>query len=116
LQALGPRPTISPTIWIEGKPLRRGDILVLCSDGLYDLVDDDDIARLISQRDPQDACYELIERALDGGGHDNISVGVFRIIEIEPKSADNLAATKPILVVDTDVSASTRQITVPLKV
>ena len=118
LQALGPRPTISPTIWAEGKPLRRGDILVLCSDGLYDLVDDDDIARIISGRDPQDACYELIERALAGGGHDNVSVGVFRIVDSEPKAADNLAATKPILVVDADVDASarTRQITVPLKV
>jgi PPM family protein phosphatase len=118
LQALGPRPTISPTIWAEGKPLRRGDSLVLCSDGLHDLVDDDDIERVVSGRDPQDACCELIERALAGGGYDNISVGVFRIVDSEPKATDNLAATKPILVVDADVDASdrTRQIVVPLKV
>jgi protein phosphatase len=118
LQALGPRQAISPTIWAEGRPLRRGDIVVLCSDGLYDLVDDDDMARIISGRDPQEACRELIERALAGGGHDNISVGVFRIVDTEPRRTDNLAATKPILVAEADANASARtsQIIVPLKV
>ena len=97
--------------------MRRGDVLVLCSDGLYDLVNDEDIMRVISERDPQEACYELVERALAGGGHDNVSVGVFRIVESEPRVADSLAATKPIPVVEehADVSAGTRQITVPLK-
>jgi serine/threonine protein phosphatase PrpC len=118
LQALGPRQAISPTIWAEGRPLRRGDTVFLCSDGLYDLVDDDDIARIISGRDPLEACRELIERALAGGGHDNISVGVFRIVDTEPRRTDSLAATKPILVAEADANASARtsQIIVPLKV
>ncbi len=118
LQALGPRQAISPTVWAEGRALRRGDIVVLCSDGLYDLVDDNVMIEIVSTLDPQEACHELIARALAGGGHDNISIGVFRIVDQEPRRTDDQAATKPILIAESDANASARtsQITVPLKV
>jgi serine/threonine protein phosphatase PrpC len=96
LQALGTQKEISPTIWAEGLPLHRGDIVVLCSDGLYELVNNDDIVRIISGRDPQEFCHELIESALGAGGYDNISAGVFCIVETEPIKTNNQAATKSI--------------------
>ena len=115
LQALGARQSFSPTIWTDGRSLHRGDVIVLCSDGLYDLVDDRDMIGIISQRDPQEACRALIDSALAGGGHDNVSVGVFHIVDLERGGAADLAATKPILVVeaDADASARTSQIIVP---
>ncbi|MGJ0512731.1 PP2C family protein-serine/threonine phosphatase [Methylocystis sp.] len=76
LQALGTRLDVEPTIW-EGLPLRQGDIVVLCSDGLTNLVSDARIAEAVSKNPPPVACRLLIDAARRGGGHDNISVGVF---------------------------------------
>ena len=79
LRALGIRPTVEPTIWSEGLPLLAGDIFVLCSDGLSDLVDDETIRRLAGSLAPLEACQALIDAALQAGGHDNVSVGVIAV-------------------------------------
>jgi PPM family protein phosphatase len=55
--------------------LEDGDRLLLCSDGLTDLVDDDTIAQTLA--DPAssaDACAQLVQLALDRGGRDNVTV------------------------------------------
>lgn len=54
-------------------PLRDGDCILLCSDGLYDLVDEASIVRQL-QKPPQVACEALIALANEAGGSDNISV------------------------------------------
>ncbi len=52
-----------------------GDRLMLCSDGLYSMVDDAEICRILAHTaDPQDAADALTEAALAAGGNDNISV------------------------------------------
>jgi serine/threonine protein phosphatase PrpC len=49
--------------------------LLLCSDGLWGVVAEDDLLNIVrSTPDPQEACEELIKAALAGGGPDNISV------------------------------------------
>jgi PPM family protein phosphatase len=59
---------------------RPGDSLLLCSDGLTDLVPDDRIrAVLRADTDPAVACRALVELALAGGGHDNVTVIVARV-------------------------------------
>ena len=56
-----------------------GDILLLCSDGLTEPVDDEEIAETLALHpEPEDACKFLVERALDRGGPDNITVVVAR--------------------------------------
>jgi len=56
-------------------PLQRGDRLILCSDGLWEMVEDADIRRVVEgARTPQQACDSLIEAANLAGGDDNISV------------------------------------------
>lgn len=63
-----------------------GDRLLLCSDGLYGMVSDEDIANiLIAELDPQAACDRLIASAREGGGHDNISAIVVDISEAKSK-------------------------------
>ena len=52
------------------------DRLVLCSDGLYSLVGDDEIAQAVSQLPPQEACVQLVEMAKSRGGYDNITLAV----------------------------------------
>jgi protein phosphatase len=55
--------------------LSYGDKLLLCTDGLSDMVADSDIAGVLtSHADPQEACDRLVQLALDNGGKDNVTV------------------------------------------
>jgi len=53
--------------------------LVICSDGLTKVVQEDEILRTVSMHLPQTACRKLIQSAKDNGGPDNISVQVARL-------------------------------------
>jgi protein phosphatase len=62
---------------VDQLELTSGDRVLMCSDGLTDMVDDDTIRRvLIEQRDSKEACQRLIDLALDHGGKDNVTVVV----------------------------------------
>lgn len=52
------------------------DSLMLCSDGLYSLVSEAEIASTITRMSPQDACVRLVELAKARGGFDNITVAI----------------------------------------
>ncbi len=55
--------------------LEDGDRLLLCSDGLTDLVDDETIISILGKATrSSDACERLVRRALDSGGRDNVTV------------------------------------------
>jgi protein phosphatase len=58
--------------------LARGDDLLLCSDGLSDVVAEEEIQALVGQRDVRSSCRRLIEAANKAGGPDNISAIVIR--------------------------------------
>ncbi len=60
-------------------PLAPGDAVLLCSDGLTDLVTDEEIARIVAANSPKKAVDQLIKLAKRNGGHDNISVIVGRM-------------------------------------
>ena len=77
LQALGPDPRVKVDLsWQE---LRRGDTLVLCSDGLSGIVRRDEIARAVaSEPDLVRLCASLIDTANGRGGPDNITVVTVR--------------------------------------
>lgn len=72
-QAIGPSEVIAPeTARIE---LHPGDRLLLCSDGLTDMVSPEQIAGLVgSAEEPEVVCQKLIQAALQGGGKDNVTV------------------------------------------
>ncbi len=73
LQALGPESHV--TIDLTHQQLRRGDTLILCSDGLSGLVRADEIARTAREEtDLRQVCRRLVERANTLGGPDNITV------------------------------------------
>ena len=57
--------------------LENGDRIMLCSDGLSDLVDDEAITNtLIAKPGSKEACEQLVQMALDAGGRDNVTVVV----------------------------------------
>ncbi|MEP6494902.1 MAG: Stp1/IreP family PP2C-type Ser/Thr phosphatase [bacterium] len=77
LQALGPDPTIK--VDLTHQAIRRGDTLVLCSDGLSGQVTKDDITTAVNEEeDLTAACKRLIDLANANGGPDNITVIIAR--------------------------------------
>jgi len=69
----GPDPGVSAEI--HKLVLRDGDWLMLCSDGLTGPVGDDQIAQVLAEADdPETACRRLVDRALNAGGRDNVTV------------------------------------------
>jgi protein phosphatase len=64
---------------VDPHRLEDGDRLLLCTDGLTDLVTDDEVARILDEHaDPNAACRALVDRALDLGGGDNVTAVVGR--------------------------------------
>ena len=77
LQALGPEATIR--VDLTHQAVRRGDLLVLCSDGLSGQVRGDEITRIVTEESSLAlACERMIDRANEMGGPDNITVIVAR--------------------------------------
>lgn len=75
LQAVGTQSTIEPII--SELRLRRGDRILLCSDGLHGSISDEEIAQLLRARADMNHCARaLIEAALAAGGPDNVTVVV----------------------------------------
>ena len=69
-------------------PLRSGDVIVLCSDGLHDLVSDDELGGVVQQLLPEAAAERLVALCNERGGHDNISVVLCSMFDA---SADDAA-------------------------
>ena len=83
-KALGIDPTVEPEL--QEYPARPGDIYLLCSDGLCDMVDDDDIALALTalSANLNLAAQQLVQMANDNGGRDNISVILVRVLREYP--------------------------------
>jgi PPM family protein phosphatase len=66
---------------IEEDETREGDVFLLCSDGLADVVPDESICKILSDggKSPQQICADLVESALDAGGPDNVTLVVVRL-------------------------------------
>ena len=63
-------------------PLESGDTLLLCSDGLTEMVPEPDVATLLQAHEgPRQACEALVALANEKGGQDNITVVVARFSE-----------------------------------
>ena len=66
----------------------RGDALLVCSDGLYNTLDDPEIAGLMDEGSAADACRRLVEEANQRGTLDNLSAAVLRVVDgPEPPAA-----------------------------
>ncbi len=60
-------------------PVSHNDIFLLCSDGLTNLVSDQELLEIVTQEPPQVACKKLIQLANQRGGHDNITVQILKM-------------------------------------
>lgn len=67
---------------IETFALQAGDLYLLCSDGLTDMVDDAEIEAILRDEPPTRAAWRLVDRALANGGRDNITVVLVQILQL----------------------------------
>jgi len=80
VRVLGREPDVD--VDVNEVPMRSGDYLVLCSDGLTRTVSERTVARAIAQlRHPQRICNYLVEAANSNGGADNITVVVVEVMD-----------------------------------
>jgi len=71
-QAVGSSPFIIPDV--DFRPWRAGECLVLCSDGLTEMVEEEEIRAAVLGRSPEEACARLVALANERGGVDNVTV------------------------------------------
>lgn len=91
LQALGPGPTVD--VVQSWEPIARGDTVLLCSDGLSEMVSPEEIAEIVDGTSSlARACRRLVEEANANGGKDNITVVVARMSGSELRPAEDLEA------------------------
>lgn len=77
-RCLGHKPDVEVDTFM--RQLQAGDALILCSDGLWEMVSDAEIQRIVTQaHSPQQACDALIEAANQAGGEDNVTVIVVEV-------------------------------------
>jgi serine/threonine protein phosphatase PrpC len=68
---------------IETFALQEGDLYLICSDGLTDMVDDAEIEAILRDEPPTRAAWRLVDRALANGGRDNVTVVLVRVLALE---------------------------------
>ena len=90
-RALGSHDEVAVSAWERPFAVRPGDAFILCSDGLHDLVGDEELRDVVGAGEvhAQVACDRLVALARERGGHDNISVAVLRM------RADGAGAAAP---------------------
>ena len=83
-KALGIDPVVEPEI--HEYPTKPGDIYLLCSDGLCDMVEDEDIGMTLQALggNLKLASQQLVQMANDNGGRDNVSVILVRVLREYP--------------------------------
>ncbi len=83
-RALGVEPNVE--VEVQEVPVQKGDFYILCSDGLSDMVEDDDIHLTITTfgANLDTVAKQLIQLSNDNGGRDNISVVMAHVLEAFP--------------------------------
>lgn len=80
--------TVGPELFVAVETanvgLNQGDVLLLCTDGLYGKLSNKDIARLATQnKDPEAIAQELVNYSIQVDGSDNTSVQVISVVSVE---------------------------------
>ncbi len=77
--ALGASRDVSADFSPAPIPLQAGDVLVLCTDGLWGQITDEELLSIVRSNPPTAACKELVQLAKTRGGPDNITVQILHI-------------------------------------
>jgi protein phosphatase len=86
-RSIGTQPIVEPDVFEE--TVEIGDVWVLCTDGLTNHVEDEEIRLIASNHAPSEAARQFIELANARGGRDNITVCVLSIRDLIAEPSDN---------------------------
>jgi protein phosphatase len=87
-RALGPEPEVQ--VDVQTVPVQDGDVILICSDGLTTMLDDETISRILARATSlQAAVRALVDEANRAGGRDNITVVAFRLEDTAAPAAAN---------------------------
>ncbi len=78
-RSLGVKPTLDVEVTSYPEEVKDGQVYLLCTDGLHDLVDDAEILGIVAAHPIKDAAHLLVNLANERGGHDNITVVMMQI-------------------------------------
>lgn len=79
-RAIGLKPDLKVDVSEKGLKIKPGQYVMLCCDGLHKDIPDEDILTVFNDlKEPQVICEELVKKALEKGGDDNITVLIARI-------------------------------------
>jgi protein phosphatase len=92
---LSPSETPAQSEANQGLPLQPGDQVILCSDGLTDLVSDAEISSAVQSKEQQAALQDLVDLANQRGGHDNITVIALYLPALVPSSQPDTLVFTP---------------------
>jgi protein phosphatase len=79
-RCLGTKPDVEIEISPDPVKIEAGQVFVVCSDGLSNMVSPAEIRDLASRHDPEEACRRMVALARERGGPDNITVQVARVV------------------------------------
>jgi PPM family protein phosphatase len=82
IMALGASPELAPESPEQPISVEKGDVLLLCTDGLWTMVSDDEMQTALASNPLDEACHELVKKAKERGGPDNITLQLLRIAEL----------------------------------
>lgn len=80
-RAVGIDPMVETDVLVEEKQL--DDLWLVCSDGLYNMVEDAAIEKTLNELTEEKAADRLLELALENGGTDNVSFALCRVMEVQ---------------------------------
>jgi serine/threonine protein phosphatase PrpC len=92
-RAVGVEDDVEIDITMEPVRLESGDALVLCSDGLTNVVEDDEIQQLVTTKSAQTAVERLIQLAKERGAPDNVTVQIIKCNDSDIEEDDDTGAT-----------------------
>src|SRR5450755_3062260 len=111
-RALGPEPDVEVDTFTY--PVRAGDVLLLCSDGLTSMVSEELVATVLARSESLEAAAQgLIDEANGAGGRDNITVVMFRLEEVGSEQGSDQPTLVGMAAPPVDTAAAARRTPAP---
>jgi len=89
-RALGGAPVVEPDVEFLEYPVQEGDRFLLCCDGLYNHLGDDEIGSMVASYQPEEAVEKLVQLANSRGGTDNITVQILEVQKAKKETVEAL--------------------------
>jgi len=94
LRAVGTHEEVEVARWERPLALHPGDRMLVCSDGLHDVVEDEEMCAIAGSNEPEHACAQLVKLALDRDCKDNVTVAVLRVYGASEKNCAGPKVTR----------------------